>query len=126
MQKLKLKRQERIIAELKLSRILEDTDESKLDIKDELKFVARNGCQQSRSKARCLQIAGNVKDEADDELYEQIQAKGLTAPKFLIEMQARALEREIKHRQAKERREAIERDKEEFRIATEEARVNSN
>lgn len=123
LQKMKLKRQERVIAELKLSRLLEDNDDSKNDIKDELKFVARNGCQKSRSKARCLQVAGNLKDEADDELYEQLQAKGLTAPKFLIEMQARALEREMKHQQARERREAIDRDREEIRMAAEEARV---
>lgn len=124
LQKLKLKRQERLIAEMKLSRLVEDTDESQGAIKADLKLIARKGCQQSRSKARCLQIAGNLKDETDDSMHDVMQAKGLTAPKFLVEMQARALEREMKHRQAQERRENLEREKEEMRLAAEEAKVS--
>lgn len=126
MQKLKLKRQERVIAEMKLSRLLEDADESQGEIKADLKFVARKGCQKSRSKARCLQIAGNLKDPADDVEHDVMQAKGLTAPKFLVEMQARALDREMKHRQAQERRQNLEREKEEMRLAAEEAKVRDN
>lgn len=124
MQKLKLKRQERVIAEMKLARLLEDADESHGEIKADLKFVARNGCQKSRSKARCLQIAGNLKDPADDTVHDAMQAKGLMAPRFLVEMQARALEREMKHRHAQERRQNLEREKEEMRLAAEEAKVS--
>lgn len=109
---------------MKLSRLLEDADESQGDIKADLKFVARKGCQKSRSKARCLQIAGNLKDPADDTIHEVMQAKGLTAPKFLVEMQARALEREMKHRQAQERRQNLEREKEDMRLAAEDAKVS--
>lgn len=120
---MKLKRQERVIAEMKLSKLLEDTEDSQGEIKADLKFVARKGCQQSRSKARCLQITGNLKDSTDDAEHDIMLAKGLTAPKFLVEMQARALEREMKHRQAQERRLNLEREKEEMRSAVEEAKV---
>lgn len=58
LQKLKLQRQERIIAELKCTKLLEDTMESEIDLKSDLRFVAQAGCPNSRSKARCLQIAG--------------------------------------------------------------------
>lgn len=56
LQKLKLERQERMITELKLSKINDDAKESKASIKDELKNVIRNGCANSRAKARCLQV----------------------------------------------------------------------
>lgn len=124
MQKLKLKRQERVIAEMKLSRLLEDADDSQTDLKADLKFVARTGCPRTRSKARCLQIAGNLKDSNDDTEHDIMQARGLTAPKFLVEMQSRAMERELRHRQARERRENIDREKEELRLAGEEAKVS--
>lgn len=126
LQKMKLQRQERVIAELKLSKLFEDMDEAENHLKDDLRFVARNGCQNSRSKARCLQIAGKLKDPEDDEQYANLQAKGLTAPKFLIEMQARALEREMRHQQAQQRRENLEREKEAMRIAAEEEKVSNN
>lgn len=123
LQKMKLQRQERIIADLKLSRLFEDMSEAENHLKEGLKFVARNGCQNSRSKARCLQIAGMLKDGEDDEQYHNLQAKGLSAPKFLIEMQARALEREMRHQQAQQRRENSEREKEALRIAADERKV---
>lgn len=123
LQKLKLQRQERVIAELKLSKLIEDTTDAESDLKSQLKFVARNGCQNSRSVARCLQIAGNLKDEEDDSKYNQLQANGLKAPKFLIEMQARALEREMKHQQAQERRDRLEKEREAMRVAAEDAKV---
>lgn len=84
--------------------------------------MAKNGCQNSRSKARCLQIASDLKDQDDDET-QSLLAKGLSAPKFLIEMQARALEREMRHQKAQERRVMLERDKELLRMAAEEEKV---
>lgn len=122
LQKMKLHRQERVIAELKFSKLMEDTSEAENRLKEQLKNLARKGCQNSRSKARCLQIAGNLKDEEDDEM-QNLQAKGLSAPKFLIEMQARALEREMRHQQAQKRREDLEREREAIRIAAEEEKV---
>lgn len=119
LQRIKLQRQQRIIAEMKLSKLLDDTDESEQRLKDQLKFMARNGCQNSRSKARCLQVASDLKDNEDDEA-QSILAKGLTAPKFLVEMQARALDRELRHQKAHERRAALNREKELLRLAAEE------
>lgn len=119
---MKLHRQERVIAELKFSKLMEDTTEAENRLKEQLKNIAKKGCQNSRSKARCLQIAGNLKDEEDDEM-QNLQAKGLSAPKFLIEMQARALEREMRHQQAQKRREDLEREREAIRIAAEEEKV---
>lgn len=120
---MKLQRQERIIADLKLSKLFEDMNEGENHLKEGLKFVARNGCQNSRSKARCLQIAGKLKDGEDDERYQNLQAQGMSAPKFLIEMQTRALKREMRHQKAQQRRENLEREKEALRIAAEEGKV---
>ncbi|XP_037037996.1 calponin homology domain-containing protein DDB_G0272472 [Bradysia coprophila] len=119
LQKLKLERQERMISELKLSKLTDDAKESKATIKDELKNVIRNGCANSRAKARCLQIVANVRDDEDDE-YAKLQARGV--PKFLIEMEQRAMERNRKHQEAKDRREQLEKEKEELRLAAEEAK----
>lgn len=120
-----MQRQQRIITEIKLSKLLEDTSEAENHLKEELNLVARNGYPNSRSKAKCLQIAGNLKEKDADEKAE-LQAKGITAPKFLIEMQARALEREMRHQEAQRRREALEREKEALRIAAEDEKVTSN
>lgn len=122
LQRIKLQRQQRVIAEMKLSKLLEDTDDSKSRSKDQLKFMAKNGCHNSRSKARCLQIANDLKDEDDDEA-QKLLAKGLSAPKFLIEMQARALERELRHQKAQERRVTLDREREALRVAAEEEKV---
>ncbi|XP_031622944.1 uncharacterized protein LOC116340532 [Contarinia nasturtii] len=119
LQKIKLQRQQRIITEMKLSKLLEDTNDAENHLKEELSIVAKTGCQNSRSKAKCLQIAGNLKDK-DDDMKSELQAKGITAPKFLIEMQARALEREMRHQEAQRRREALEREKEALKMAAEE------
>lgn len=121
MQKLKLDRQERMITELKFTKITDQTKESKELIKQELKQVIRNGCAKLRSKAKCLQMVGNLKDAEDIELAK-IQANGV--PKFLIEMEARAMERNERHKQARERRETLDRQKEELRLAAEEAKVS--
>lgn len=122
LQRIKLQRQQRVITEMKLSKLLEDTNEAENHLKEELVLVAKTGCQNSRSKAKCLQIAGNLKDK-DTDLDSGLQAKGITAPKFLIEMQARALEREMRHQEAQRRREVLEREKEALRIAAEEEKV---
>lgn len=105
---------------MKLSKLMEEACDSQANIKQELKQMIKTGGANSRSKARCLQIAGNLKDQQDDAEYTAIQARGLKAPKFLIEMQARALERDMKHRQAKERRVYLEWEKEQIRLAAEE------
>lgn len=60
LQKLKLERQERMITELKLSKLTDDAKESKATIKDELKNVIRHGCANSRAKARCLQVGTSL------------------------------------------------------------------
>ena len=107
---------------MKLSKLLDDTSEAENHLKEELSMVAKTGCQNSRSKAKCLQIAGNLKSKEDD-MKSELQAKGITAPKFLIEMQARALEREMRHQEAQRRREALEREKEALKLAAEEEKV---
>lgn len=122
LQQIKLKRQQRVITEMKLSKLLECTSEAENHLREELESVAKTGCQNSRSKAKCLQIAGNLKAK-DDEIKSDLEAKGITAPKFLIEMQARALEREMRHQEAQRRREALDREKEAMRIAAEEEKV---
>lgn len=125
LQRTKLERQERLITELKLSKLSDNAKEAQYELKKELRQVIQMGCQPSRSKARCLQMVGNLKEPQDDDEYIKLQAKGLTMPKFLLEMQARALEREVKHQQAKERREHMEREKEEQRLVAEESKVES-
>lgn len=122
LQKIKLQRQQRAITEMKLSKLLDDTNDAGNHLKEELRMVAKTGCPNSRSKAKCLQIAGNIKDKADD-IESELQAKGVGAPKFLIEMQARALEREMRHQEAQRRREALEREKEALKLAAEEEKV---
>lgn len=126
MQRIKLERQERMITEMKLSKLSDEAKEAQVELKKELRQVIQVGCQPSRSKARCLQMIGNLKEQQDDDEYAKLQAKGLTMPKFLLEMQARALERESKHQQARERREVLDREKEEQRIAAEDSKVEFN
>lgn len=126
LQKIKLERQERMIAELKLNRLTEDTRQSQAAAKEELRNVIRNGNAKMRSTARCLQLVGNLR-EADDETaaaneFAKLQAKGV--PKFLVDMQARAFERNVRHQEARDRRERLEREKEEQRLAAEAAKVS--
>lgn len=118
-----MQRQQRVITELKLSKLLDDTNEAEQQLKEELGIVAKNGCANSRSKAKCLQIASNLKDKDEREQSDELQAKGTKAPKFIIEMQARAMERQIRHREAQSRREALEREKEAIKLAAEEEKV---
>lgn len=101
---------------------MDDTNGAENYLKEELDVVVKNGCANSRSKAKCLQIAGNLRDKNVD-VKSELQAKGITAPKFLIEMQARALDRQMRHEEAQRRREALEREKEALRLAAEEEKV---
>lgn len=109
---------------MKLSKLLDDTNEAENHLRDELGLVSKYGCAKSRSKAKCLQIAGNLKIE-DTDVKSELEAKGIKAPKFLIEMQARALERQMRHEEAQRRREAYEREKEALRLAAEEEKVTT-
>lgn len=122
LQKLKLERQERLITELKLSNLSEDARDSKAKIKDELKHVIRTGCQKNRLKAKCLQLVHNLKDEDDEEYESKLHARG--TPKFLTEMEQRTLERNMKHKEAQERRQRLEHEKEKQRLAAEDAKVS--
>lgn len=119
---MKLDRQERMITELKFNKIADETRESVANAKQELRNVIKTGCTKSRSTARCLQLVGNLRGDEDDELdeYAKLQARGV--PKFLIEMQARAFERNQRHQEARDRREALEREREEQRLAAERAK----
>lgn len=116
-QKLKLERQERMIAELRLSKLSEEARNFKQDLKNELKNVAKTGDIRVRAKAKCLQIVSNLRDEEDE---QKLAAYGSVIPKFLVQMQERALERNLRHERAKERRRQIEREREEEKLAQEE------
>ena len=123
LQKLKLERQERIITELKLSKFVEAARISKKEIKTELKNAMRTGNVRLRAKAKCIQISGNIKQETTEEDHlRMLQAQGIIMPKFLAKMQERALERSMKHEEAKERRLRLEKEREEAKTAAEEAK----
>lgn len=127
LQNIKLERQERLIAELKLNRLTEETRKSQAAAKDELRNVIRHGNAKFRSTARCVQLVGNLREDADEtaaDEFAKLQARGI--PKFLIDMQARAMERNARHQEARDRRERLEREKEEQRLAAEEAKVKSS
>lgn len=123
MQKIKLQRQQRVITELKLTKLLDDRNEAENQLTEEISLVAKNGCANSRSKAKCLRITGNLKNKTIKPKSE-LQAKGTAVPKFLIEMQARSLEREMKHQEAQRRRENLDREREAMRLAAEEEKVS--
>lgn len=122
MQRLKLERQERIIMELKLHKLSEEAKEARQELKNELKSVIRSGDPKSKAKAKCLQLIGNLKDEEDDDL-NKLQGRALLMPKFLQNMQERALERNVRHEQAKQRRHHQEAEREAQKFALEEAKV---
>lgn len=124
LQKIKLERQERMIAELKLNRLTEATQKSQAAAKEELRNVIRHGNAKLRSTARCLQLVGNLREKEDESAadeFAKLQAKGV--PKFLVDMQTRAMERNARHQEARDRRERLEREKEEQRLAAEAAKV---
>lgn len=126
MQKLKLERQERIISELRLTKIMESNEESRLEAKAELKKYIRHGAVKFKSKAKCMQIMTNIKEtdieKESDPFDNPLHASGACIPKFLVRMQERAAIRATKHEEAKEKRMRIEREKEEAKVAAEEAK----
>lgn len=121
LQKLKIQRQERMITEMKLAKFSEMMKESKNDLKMEL-INAKRGNTKLRVKARCIQIAANIKPDPEEEEKRKLLAQGLMVPKFLQKMQERAFERLARHEEARERRERLENDKEEMKTAAELAR----
>lgn len=123
LQKLKLERQERIITELKLSKFSEAAKISKMEIQSELHKAMRTGHVRLRAKAKCIQIVGNMKnDTSEEDEMRKLQAQGLMIPKFLAKMQQRAFERSQRHQEAKERRLRMEKEREENKVAAEEAK----
>lgn len=124
LQRLKLERQERVIMELKLSKMSEEAKEARNLLKEQLKTVIRVGEPKSKAKAKCLQLIGNLQDSDDSDKFDHLQGKAFLVPKFLQNMQERALERSIKHEQAKQRRQQAEAVREAQKTAQEEAKVN--
>lgn len=111
-----------MITELKLSKLSDEARAAKQELKEELANMAKRGDLKLRPKAKSIQIAGNIKTE-DDEDSQILTAHGLQIPKFLVKMQARAMERTMKHQEAKERRIKLEQEREDARLAAEEAKV---
>lgn len=120
---MKLSRQERMITELKLSKLSDEARAAKQELKNELQHIAKKGDVKLRHKVKSLQITGNIKSDTEEDEIRKLQAKGLIVPKFLAKMQERAMERTVKHQEAKERRERLEREKDDARLAAEEAKV---
>ncbi|XP_049302765.1 putative autophagy-related protein 11 [Bactrocera dorsalis] len=121
LQRLKLERQERIIMELKLNKLSDEAKEAREDLKNELKTIIRHGDPKFKAKAKCLQLIGNLRDEKDENMTS-LQGKALFMPKFLLQMEERALERNIRHEKARQRRLQQEAEKEAQKMAAEEAK----
>ncbi|XP_037904120.1 calponin homology domain-containing protein DDB_G0272472 [Hermetia illucens] len=122
LQKIKLERQERLIMELKLNKIIDEHKQSKEEVKQELRTVIKTGEVKNRTKAKCLRIVANLRDEEDEDEFSRLRGKALIMPKFLVNMQERAMERNVKHEQAKQRRLQQEAEREAAKIAAEEAK----
>lgn len=118
LQKLKIQRQERFITEMKLAKFSEIMKESKNDLKMEL-INARRGNTKLRVKARCIEMAANIKPDPEEEERRLLLAQGLVVPRFLQKMQERATERLARHEEARERRLRLEHEKEEMKTAAE-------
>ncbi|XP_017047344.1 calponin homology domain-containing protein DDB_G0272472 [Drosophila ficusphila] len=121
LQRIKLERQERLIMQLKLSKLSDEAKEAREDLKQELKTVIRCGDPKAKAKAKCLQLIGSLRD-ADDEEMARLQGKALLQPRFLQHMQERATERSIRHEQARQRRAQAEAEREAAKVALEEAK----
>ncbi|KAH8241568.1 hypothetical protein KR026_012559 [Drosophila bipectinata] len=121
LQRMKLERQERLIMQLKLSKLSDEAKEAREDLKQELKTVIRCGDPKAKAKARCLQLIGNLRD-AEDEEMARLQGKALLQPRFLQHMQERAMERSVRHEQARQRRAQAEAEREAAKMALEEAK----
>lgn len=121
LQKLKIQRQERLITEMKLAKFSEMLKDSKNDLKMEL-IIAKRGNTKLRAKARCIEMAANIKPDPEEEEKRKLLAQGLMVPRFLQKMQERAFERLARHEEARERRLRLESEKEENKTAAELAR----
>ncbi|EDW11354.1 trichohyalin [Drosophila mojavensis] len=121
LQRVKLERQERLIMQLKLNKLSEEAKAAREDLKQELKTVIRCGDPKAKAKARCLQLIGSLRD-AEDEEFERLQGRALLQPRFLQHMQDRALERSVRHEQARQRRAQAEAEREAAKLALEEAK----
>ncbi|XP_037957415.1 uncharacterized protein LOC119687232 [Teleopsis dalmanni] len=122
LQKLKLEKQERLIMQLKVNNFTKEAQEARQDIKNELKAVLKSGDPKSKAKAKCLQIIGNLQDSDDESNLARLRGKAMLLPKFLQNMQERALERSVKHEQARQRRLQKEAEREAQKAALEEAK----
>ncbi|XP_043662994.1 trichohyalin isoform X1 [Drosophila teissieri] len=121
LQRIKLERQERLIMQLKLTKLSDEAKEAREDLKQELKTVIRCGDPKAKAKAKCLQLIGSLRD-ADDEELDRLQGKALLQPRFLQHMQERATERSMRHEQARQRRVQAEAEREAAKQALEEAK----
>ncbi|KAL7741833.1 hypothetical protein ACLKA6_012056 [Drosophila palustris] len=121
LQRIKLERQERLIMQLKLNKLSDEAKEAREDLKQELKTVIRCGDPKAKAKAKCLQLIGSLRDAEDEEL-ERLQGKALLQPRFLQHMQERALERSVRHEQARQRRAQAEAEREAAKLAIEQAK----
>ncbi|EDW54093.1 GM18173 [Drosophila sechellia] len=121
LQRIKLERQERLIMQLKLTKLSDEAKEAREDLKQELKTVIRCGDPKAKAKAKCLQLIGSLRD-ADDEEMDRLQGKALLQPRFLQHMQERATERSMRHEQARQRRAQAEAEREAAKQALEEAK----
>lgn len=126
LQKLKLSRQERVIMELKLHKLSDEARAAKQELKSELSHLSRRGDLKLRARVKSIQITGNIKSDTDEDESRKLQAQGLIVPKFLAKMQARAMERTVKHQEAKERRLRLEQEREDARSAADEAKVSNS
>lgn len=112
-----------MITEMKLSKFSEMLKESKVDMKNELKSAAKRGSIKLRTKARCIQMAANIKSDPEEDEKRKLLAQGLIVPRFLAKMQERAAERLMRHEEARQRRVKLEQEKEEIKTAAEIAKV---
>lgn len=108
--------------QLKLSKLSDEAKEAREDLKQELKTVIRCGDPKAKAKAKCLQLIGSLRD-ADDEEMARLQGKALLQPRFLQHMQERAMERSVRHEQARQRRAQADAEREAAKVALEEAKV---
>ncbi|XP_016954917.1 uncharacterized abhydrolase domain-containing protein DDB_G0269086 [Drosophila biarmipes] len=121
LQRIKLERQERLIMQLKLTKLSDEAKEAREDLKQELKTVIRCGDPKAKAKAKCLQLIGSLRDAEDEEL-DQLRGKALLQPRFLQHMQERATERSMRHEQARQRRAQADAEREAAKAALEEAK----
>jgi len=66
LQRIKLERQERLIMQLKMTKLSDEAKEAREDLKQELKTVIRCGDPKAKAKAKCLQLIGSLRDAQDD------------------------------------------------------------